>query len=263
LNLVIKIILEKKCGIILKNILFKIEKIIYAQADKIIALSPGMKEGVLRVSPEKRVVVVPNMSDCNFFQFEQKKPALESQFGVVGKFVVSYIGSAGPANHLMHLVQLINFCNEKNINNIFFLIQAAGSELNYIQSSIQKNASVKFVEYGNKECVKEVLNISDAVYISFATKPILQTNSPNKFFDALAAGRLSIVNTEGWLKDLIEHEAIGFYVDPFKPETFVEKIQPYLNDKTRLHASQSNARRVAENQYSVNILVKKIIAELE
>jgi len=250
---------------IVKKMLFALEKIIYLNAEKIIALSPGMKEGVQRVCPAKDVVVIPNMSDCAFFQFEQKVPLLEDVFSVKDKFVVSYIGSAGPANNLMYLVDIIEYYNTSNRNDIVFLIQAQGPDLGKIKSRFTKanNTNVQFIPYSNKEGVKQLLNVSDAVYISFDNKPILETNSPNKFFDAIAAGKLIIVNTQGWLKELIEKEDLGFYANPKKPTEFIEKIDPYIKDATRLLASQSKARRVAENFYSTEILVEKLLKELE
>ena len=249
----------------IKKILFSLEKIIYSNAEKIIVLSSGMQAGVLKSCPNKNVIVIPNMSDCSFFIFEQKNTLLEDMFAVKDKFVVSYIGSAGPSNNLMHLVDIINYCNITKRNDIVFFVQAKGPELKKIKSALTKIADtrVQFLPYGNKESVKQLLNISDAVYISFATKSILQTNSPNKFFDALAAGKLIIVNTQGWLTDLVEKEGIGFYVDPTHPSNFIEKIEPYMKDKTRLLASQSKARRVAENFYSTEILVEKLLSELK
>jgi len=228
-------------------------------------LSPGMKEGVQRVCPTKDIVVIPNMSDCAFFQFEQKVPLLEDAFSVKDKFVVSYIGSAGPANNLMYLADIIDYYNTLNRNDIVFLIQAQGPELTKIKSRLARtsNTTFQFVPYSNKEGVKQLLNVSDAVYISFDTKPILETNSPNKFFDALASGKLIIVNTQGWLKELVEKENIGFYANPKSPTEFIKKIEPYIKDATRLLASQSKARRVAENFYSTEILVEKLLNELK
>ena len=250
---------------IIKKILYSLEKIIYLNAKKIIALSPGMQTGVLNICPNKNVIVIPNMSDCSFFTFEQKNSFLEDVYCVKGKFVVSYIGSAGPSNNLMHLVDIINYCNITKRNDIVFFIQAKGPELKKMKSALTKinHTHVQFIPYGNKESVKQLLNVSDAVYISFATKSILQTNSPNKFFDALAAGKLIIVNTQGWLTELVEKEDIGFYADPIHPSKFIEKIEPYIKDKTRLLAAQSKARRVAENSYSTKILVEKLLNELE
>ncbi|WP_026209527.1 glycosyltransferase family 4 protein [Cytophaga aurantiaca] len=248
----------------IKNLLYALEKKIYTHADKIIALSPGMKEGIQRICPNKNVVVVPNMSDCSFFQFEEKKPVLEDAFHVKNKFVVSYIGSAGLSNNLIYLADIIQYCTIHTKKNIVFLIQAKGPDLEKIKSNLKNidSATVQFLPYSNKEGVKQLLNVSDAVYISFDSKPILETNSPNKFFDTLAAGKLVIVNTSGWLREVVEQEEIGFYADPLDPSMFVEKIESYITDKTRLLASQSKARRVAENVYSKEILVKKILSEL-
>lgn len=249
---------------IVKKILYALEKKIYSTAEKIIALSPGMKEGIQHVCPNKQVLMIPNMSDCSFFKFEEKRALLEEFFLTKNKFVVSYVGSAGPANNLMYLVDIINYCSNINRSDIVFLIQAKGHELGKIKKELATASSiVQFIPYGNKESVKQLLNVSDAVYISFDTKPILETNSPNKFFDALAAGKLTIVNTQGWLKELIEKEEIGFYANPKNPAEFIEKIKPYIKDRTRLLAYQSKARRVAENFYSTEVLIQKLLNELK
>ena len=62
--------------------------------------------------------------------------------------------------------------------------------------------NVRFIKFQNKHNLKRLLNVTDAAYVSFANKPILETNSPNKFFDALASGKLIITNTKGWVKDI-------------------------------------------------------------
>ena len=66
----------------------------------------------------------------------------------------------------------------------------------------------------------EVVNCCDASMTSFLDLPILYTNSPNKLFDSLSAGKPIIVNSAGWTKDLVENENCGFYVDPNNPEDF-------------------------------------------
>jgi len=43
------------------------EKSIYAGADRVIALSPGIKQSILKTSPNSLVSIIPNMSDCQFF----------------------------------------------------------------------------------------------------------------------------------------------------------------------------------------------------
>ncbi len=250
---------------IIKKLLYRFEKFIYDHAEKIIALSPGIKDGIVRVSPHKEIHVIPNMSDCDYFKHQSKMPAIESYFGVKDKFVVSYYGAAGKANQLNYLVDVIKYCSDTNLSELFFLIQAKGSELKKIKELLHVYScrNVLFVPYGNKESLRQLLNVSDAVYVSFDSKPVLQTTSPNKFFDALAAGKLTIVNTPGWIENLIQNEHIGFYADPINPQDFMNKILPFVTDKTLLLAAQSKARRVAENSFSKETLVKQLLTDLK
>ena len=45
----------------------RFEKSIYRQAKHLVALSPGIKEGIIKTCPQKIVTVIPNMSDCKFY----------------------------------------------------------------------------------------------------------------------------------------------------------------------------------------------------
>ncbi|MEN8249379.1 MAG: glycosyltransferase, partial [Bacteroidota bacterium] len=117
----------------------------------------------------------------------------------------------------------------------------------------------KFLPFQNKYNLKRILNITDAAYVSFARKPIMETNSPNKFFDALAAGKLIITNTGGWVKDIVVNEQCGFYYDPDKPKSFVEQLKPYMQQTDLLDKAQSNARKVAESKFARTAQVEKLV----
>jgi len=52
------------------------EQTIYNRADKIVALSPGMKEGVVKLGvPDKKVTVVPNSCDIDVFSVSPREAA--------------------------------------------------------------------------------------------------------------------------------------------------------------------------------------------
>ena len=55
-----------------------------------------------------------------------------------------------------------------------------------------KNFSI--LPFQNREGVKEVMNVTDATFICYKPVPILETGSPNKYFDGLAAGKLILIN---------------------------------------------------------------------
>ncbi|MTI30594.1 glycosyltransferase family 4 protein, partial [Xanthovirga aplysinae] len=220
----------------LKKLLYGLESTIYNHADKIVALSPGIKQYIKRIVPEKEITLIPNMSDCEFFKQEEKQEALEVKYQVRNKFVVSYFGAAGEVNHLEYVLDAAKQCVKLPIH---FLITAEGSELSRIKelAKSMKLKNLSFFPYKNKSGIKEVLNVTDAVYISFANFPILETNSPNKFFDGLSSGKLLIVNSKGWTKNIVINRNCGFYHNP-NTESFSNAILPFLLDKDLLSEHQ-------------------------
>lgn len=99
----------------------------------------------------------------------------------------------------------------------------------------------------------------DASYVSYADYPSLWTGSPNKFFDGIAAGKLIILNFEGWIKDIVEEYGCGLYYDQHKPEEFWKKLEPYLNNSELLQKAQINSRRLALESFSKKELVSKFL----
>jgi len=103
----------------------------------------------------------------------------------------------------------------------------------------------------------------DFSYISFLKLPVLETNSPNKFFDSLSAGKVCLVNTKGWLKDLVEINECGFYADPENPETVINKLNDLILDKFEMNRLSKNARKLAEKEFDRSMLANKLVDILE
>lgn len=249
----------------IKSTLRSLEKRIYEKASAIVALSPGIEAGIRRRYPPAEVYLVPNMAECGFFKPVPKSTGLTAALGLANNtFVVSYFGAAGPANQLEYLLHAAQACQLHKLP-VMFLIAAAGSRLETLKKYSQTLGlhNLIFVPYGSKQQVRNWLRVTDAVYTSFGPHPVLQTNSPNKFFDGLAAGKLSIVNTMGWLTELTENHQCGFYANPLDPEDFVAKLQPFLADPKLLESYQQNARLLAETEFSTDKLLKKLQSLIE
>lgn len=238
----------------------RFEKGIYDNAEGLVALSPGIKNGILKSTTLSKVTVIPNMSDCRYYQLEPKDARLQSKFGVSKKLVVTYFGAAGRANHLEYLVEAAKYAKHTN-SRLHFLIVAYGSELSRIKKlarSYELN-NLDFLEYRNRDALRQVLNVTDVVYVSYADIPVLATGSPNKFFDGLAAGKLMVVNFKGWLKHIAEQHHFGYYVDPEKPEMLTELLTPLEQNREELLKYQNNARLIAETFFSRGLAVQKLL----
>ncbi len=235
------------------------EKEIYRGANGIVVLSPAILKHVRQLVPTQQVLLIPNLSACDFFRKTEKNPYHEFQFDAEGKFVVSYFGAVGKVNHLEYFLETAKLCQEIYPEFVFFLA-GQGSELPRIRQLAKSMCltNLRFVPYQNKYGLLSLLNVTDMVYISFADHPVLQSNSPNKFFDALAAGKPCIVNTPGWLTHLVESHQCGFYFSPDKPSGFIEKINPYVTDPKFLEACKTNARHLAESEFDKEKQVQKL-----
>jgi glycosyltransferase involved in cell wall biosynthesis len=107
------------------------------------------------------------------------------------------------------------------------------------------------------------MRITDASFVSYKNVPILETGSPNKYFDGLAAGKLIITNFGGWIRKDIEENRCGFYCDPREPVDFIKKITPFLEDPKLLKQYQQAARTLAEKNYSRVLLSDKWLKLIE
>jgi glycosyltransferase involved in cell wall biosynthesis len=240
-----------------KQFLFFLEKKTYRSARAVVA--PAIETMVKKkMASPSTVHLVPNMADCDFYKPEIKSQALEEKFNVQGKFVVSYVGAVGVANGLDYFLECANASRKAELP-IQFVICGEGA----LRERLTKNAqqlglsNLTFVDFQNRQGVKELLNVTDASFICYKNVPILETGSPNKFFDGLAAGKLIIVNFGGWIKDEIEEACCGIFVDPNHPIDFVKKISSFLSDPVRLKNYQAASRKLGEIKYSRKFLSQK------
>lgn len=238
-----------------KVALFRLESLIYRQAASVVALSPMIMQAVARKVPGKHIDLIPNMSDTTFYKPEEKDPDLERKFGVAGKFVVSYIGAVGFANGLDYYLECARAC-EKAGTGVHFLLCGDGAMRTHLLTTAQKLGlrNFSFIDFQNRAGVREVMNVTDAVFICYRPIPILETGSPNKYFDGLAAGKLVIVNFGGWIKQEIEEHSCGVYCDPRNPAGIVKILEPFLSDNSLLASYSRRARKLAETRYSRALL---------
>ena len=85
-----------------------------------------------------------------------------------------------------------------------------------------------------------------------------QTWSPNKMFDALAAGRPVLINVPGWLGDTIENNRCGHFVDPEHPDALADALEKLAADPELCQEMGRNGRALAEREFARDILVDRL-----
>lgn len=236
---------------LLKSFLLKLERKVYKEADTIVALSEPIRAAIIKKGITTPVAVIPNMADIAYYGYRGDDSAFRSTHRLGSKFVVSYIGAVGFANGLDHFIECARSAQQAELNMHFFLCGDGALLEQHITNAKQLGLiNLTFLPFTNRAGVKEIMDASDAVFVSYKPFRILETGSPNKYFDGLAAGKLIVVNFEGWIKEEVETEQCGIYVDRRQPEKFSALIRPFMEDATLLRRYQLAASNLAQKRYS-------------
>lgn len=240
------------------------EKKIYKEAEHVIALSPGMQDGVVKYISKEKTTMIPNMSKIDEFWEREKNIGLEKELGLnTNSFKVIHFGSLGLANGAETIIESAILL--KNDNTVVFLFVGGGSTEDNLIKECNKHQlkNVKFLGKFPMKDTSEIVNLCDISMVSFKDLPILYTNSPNKLFDSLSAGKPIIVNSAGWTKDMVEKNNCGYYVNPNKPQELVNKILFLQKHPEIVKEMGEKSRELAETVYDKSILTKQFVKTVE
>jgi glycosyltransferase involved in cell wall biosynthesis len=104
-----------------------------------------------------------------------------------------------------------------------------------------------------------VLSALDVATSLFVPIRELESNSANKFFDALAAGCCVAINYGGWQADLLREAGAGIQL-PRDPEQAARELQALANEPGKIKSCGENARRLAEQRFSRDELAARVEA---
>lgn len=246
-----------------KHFAKKLESWAYRNSKAIIALSPGMKEGIVSTGyPSDKIAVIPNSSDNNVFEVNAEQVAIyrHSIPWLHNNPLLIYTGTFGFVNDVGYIIPIAQELMRFN-SNIKILLVGDGAEFDQVKKlAIEKNVFEKNVFFKKQVPKREIPLILGAATLasSFARDlPAIQANSANKFFDALAASKPILINYGGWQKDIIEKNECGIVIWKDSPTQAAEKIIEFINDRHKLEAASRAAKKLALHQFSRDILANQ------
>jgi len=246
------------------HFLQKMEKKIYDHALSLVALSPGIATHLKKISPDQSISLIPNFSDLNQFFPKEKNTSLVSKLNLNPGLTIAYTGALGKVNAVEELLELAGLAlKHKKYWN--FLIMGEGSHESLLKEKAKslKLSNTHFLSFGSKEQVNEVLGLADLVWISFAHLPVLKTNSPNKFFDAISAGKAILVNHKGWVYELVKSHELGISFLPGKWEKAFAKLESLESRPEEIEKIGKRSRKLAETHFSKEMAVSRILEVIQ
>jgi glycosyltransferase involved in cell wall biosynthesis len=237
------------------KLLKRFEKWIYFNSSSIIALSPGMRDGILKTGyPATKIAVIPNGSDIDKFQNIIGDNAF-SEF--VNNPSLVYTGAMGKLNGVDYLVDLAELL-AKQKSNIKIYLFGDGSELKQIISKAkQKNVlDINLFYLGKVPKVEVPLLLAQAKISSvlFIDLKEMQVNSANKFFDSLAAGKPIFLNFGGWMNDLVINYNCGISSWRRPLDEVAKELDLKLNDEKWIKETGSRSLELAKKYFDRDML---------
>ncbi|MEP7106935.1 MAG: glycosyltransferase family 4 protein [Ferruginibacter sp.] len=245
----------------IKKLAYWFEKKCYLASSFIITLSPGMTQNIKRRFGISNVDDVTNAANINLFS----TPAVFSSSVLAPKSYAIYTGNIGMVNNSYWLYQAAKVLKVKGREDIVILLIGEGQQREELVALAVKENIKNFIRIGLMPKSELIAYIQQAFVSLVPLKgtPVLDTSSPNKFFESLAAGIPVIQNTHGWMKDfLIEHE-VGFTLDPNDPEQLADKLI-WMKDNPAATARMGiNGLLVAKRFFDKDHLAGKMLAILK
>lgn len=242
----------------------RLEHWAYRNSAQIIALSPGMKAGVVRKGyPEALVHVIPNSSDIELFTVpkERGKEFRRRYQWLLDRPLVVYTGTIGRVNGIEYMAKLA-VSMLKLDPEVRFLVVGEGGEKGKVQG-IAKGLGVLdknffMIDSLPKTEIAAVLSAADIATSFFIDLPELWANSANKFFDAFASGTPVAINYRGWQAEILEETGAGIVLDAHSMDLAAVRLMEILRDKPRLARAGQVAQKLAEERFSRDKLAKQL-----
>jgi glycosyltransferase involved in cell wall biosynthesis len=241
----------------------------YKSSEHIVALSEGMKAGVVKAGyPENKVSVIPNSSDNDLFSVSEEE-GLNFRKGhswLGDRPLIVYTGTHGKVNGVSYFVRLAKATIKKD-PDIRFLTVGDGRERKMVADLAKKYGVLNknFFMMGSvpKTQIPAILSAADIATSLVINNEALWANSANKFFDGLASGTTFAVNHGGWQAEILEQEKAGFVLHPTNIEQAANNLIAKISDKDWLQKTAKNAKRLAKERFDRDKLARELIKVLK
>lgn len=243
---------------------YLVEKLSYRFSKKINVLTPAFKLSLIQNKKidRNKIIFIPNGADLDIFQPGDKQNWVREQYGLQDKFVVSYFGAHGVANHLLSLIQVAEIC--RDIPDMIFMLVGDGMEKEYLQRYVAEKElqNVLFVPPQPKSIMPDFCRATDVCVAILKKIETFKTVYPNKVFDYMSSARPIVIGIDGVARDLVESSNSGFYVDPEVPEQIKQKLMLLYQDPVLADRLGNNGFDFVNKTFSRKMLASDYEQEL-
>jgi len=257
-------------GVLKNNFIIKLsyafEKFIYKKSKLINVLTPAFyktlrdKKGI----DESKLAMIPNAADFSLSEKVLKnfdREDFRKQNDLEGKFVLTYVGAHGVANHLIQVLDAAELL--KDTNALFLLIGQGMEKQKLIKETEQRNLNnVRFIDPVPKADVFQYILASEMGMSVLKKVDTFKTIYSNKTFDYMSCKTPILMAIDGVSRELLEEAEAGSYVEPENAEEFNKIIRNYMENPENLKFEGENGYEFAQKNFDRRVLAQKYLERL-
>ncbi len=242
-----------------QRLAYALERRCYRAATEIVTLSKDMTRSIEDRFRCMNVHTVPNAADVDLFQSARAFEPLPEPCR--NKKLVLYTGSLGIMDDVGQILQAAGELKRRENDEVMLVIIGDGQERIRLETEARSMSlqNVIFLGLRPKIEVAQWLRRAVAALVVFKNVAVLDTCSPNKMFDAFAAGVPVIQTTQGWIKSLLSREACGITVLPNDPGSMADAIALVSSNQILREKLATNAGRVARSLFDRDQLAQQML----
>lgn len=247
----------------LQKLAYWFEKKCYKAADLIVTLSPGMQHEIIEKHHHNNVISVTNSANIVLFATIQKFPADITSFKK-RKYAL-YTGNIGMVNNVEWMFEAAKILGILGRNDIQIVWIGDGQLKQQLaeRKELEGVDNLILMDLMPKNQLVAIVQNAMVCLAPLKDTRVLNTSSPNKFFESLAAGVAVIQTTNGWMKDFVSQHEVGFTVDPNNANALAELlIEIDANPQAQIEMGK-RAMEIAKLEFDKTILAKKMLTSIE
>lgn len=243
------------------------EAFIYRKAELINVLTPAFRTALLEkknVAPSK-VIFIPNaadfsLSDHLLHSFDRDE--FRRQLGMHDRFVVTYVGAHGVANHLVQLLDAAELLRGTNV--VFQLIGDGMQKPMLVKEARSRGlTNVVFRDSVPKAEVFRYILASELGASVLKRVDTFKTIYSNKSFDYMACKTPILLCIDGVSRELVEEAGCGSYAEPENAEDIAQKIRSYLDEPGRIAVEGERGYIYAKKNFDRTELARRYMSHLK
>lgn len=245
------------------NLSYWFEKLIYRNSKLINVLTPAFKEILIskKEIKEDKIIFIPNASDFLLAENVETNFDLASfkkEHNLEDKFVITYAGAHGVANHLIQLIDTAEILKD---TNAFFVLIGAGMQKKMLkeEAKTRKLSNVAFMDVLPKAEVLKFIYASDMGASVLKKVDTFKTIYSNKTFDYMSCKKPVLLAIDGVSRKLVEEADCGVFAEPENENDIAEKIKYYMNNPELGKVQGENGYEFAKKHFDRTKLARDYV----